>query len=487
MVENGEKVKTDIHFLNFPKDPKEIAIWCNKIKRQDGKDGFRVTSKTVLCDKHFLPDHLKKAAGSKRVNRQKGAIPVLFSWNNWRLEGPVRRSVIRKVLQETNDQNPASVGESAAVQESDETFEDIERNELEKQNTTLREEREELLKARNELLCENKNLKEEIEDVRVQVQLMTKDREVCDLLIEKISRNDNVCCHYTGFSTVKRMQATFDYCNPGQDGENLLMHTSKTDKIKAGRPRALTPFKGYMLTLFKLRQNFSFQHLSFLFNIGVSTCSKTFLMWISFLYLRLGMISIWPSRQILQQAMPKTMKEKFPNTKVIIDCSEIFVECPSSFHHQKMLYSSYKSHVTLKILFGIKPGGGFSFISACFVGSISDREICIKSGFLSKELWEPGDAVMADRGFTISDLLEPLGMELIIPNFLKGRDQLSILETIRSQQISAERIHIERMIERFKNFRIFESNIPITMFGKINEIVTVCALLCNFQDPIIST
>ena len=46
---------------------------------------------------------------------------------------------------------------------------------------------------------------------------------------------------------------------------------------------------------------------------------------------------------------------------------------------------------------------------------------------------------MADKGFTISDLLEPLGVELIIPNVLKGRDQLSILETIRSQQISAER------------------------------------------------
>ena len=94
---------------------------------------------------------------------------------------------------------------------------------------------------------------------------------------------------------------------------------------------------------------------------------------------------------------------------------------------------------------------------------------------------------MADRGFTISDLLEPLDVELIIPNFLKGRDQLSTLETIRSQNISAESIHVERMIESFKNFRIFESDIPITMLGKINEIVTFCALPCNFQDPIIST
>eukprot|EP00795_Rhopilema_esculentum_P010011 gene10011-18637_t len=56
----------------------------------------------------------------------------------------------------------------------------------------------------------------------------------------------------------------------------------------------------------------------------------------------------------------------------------------------------------------VKDCGGFSFISACVVSSIADREICIKSGLLAKELWGPGDAIMADSEFTISDLLEPL-------------------------------------------------------------------------------
>ena len=152
-----------------------------------------------------------------------GEILALFFGNNWILEGPARRSVITKVRHDTNDQIPAS------VEESDDTLEDIERSELEKENTTRREEREELLKGRNELLCENESLKEESKDVRVQVKLITEHREVCDLLIEKISGNYKVCCHYTGFSTVKRMQTTFDYYYTGQDGENLLMHSSKTD------------------------------------------------------------------------------------------------------------------------------------------------------------------------------------------------------------------------------------------------------------------
>ena len=261
------------------------------------------------------------------------------------------------------------------------------------------------------------------------------------------------------------------------------MPTSAKEKTKQGRPRALSPFEGYVLTLCKLRQNFSFEHLCFLLQIALSTGSKTFLMWITFLYLRLGSVSIWPTQETVRAAMPDSMKEKFPNVRIILDRTEIFVESPSKLQLHKMFYSDYRSHVTLKILLGIMPGGGFTFISSCFVGSISDRDICIKSGLLTKELWDKGDAVMVDRGFTIGDLLEPLGVGLIMPSFLAGCDQLTTEETILSQQIAAERIHVERMIQRFKNFRIFDSSIPITMFGQINEIVTVCALLCNMQDP----
>ena len=62
-------------------------------------------------------------------------------------------------------------------------------------------------------------------------------------------------------------------------------------------------------------------------------------------------------------------------------------------------------------------------------------------------------------------------------------DQLSGSEIIKTQQIANERIHVERMIQRFKCFHIV---LPLTMVGSINQMITVCALLCNFQDPIIA-
>ena len=62
-------------------------------------------------------------------------------------------------------------------------------------------------------------------------------------------------------------------------------------------------------------------------------------------------------------------------------------------------------------------------------------------GILHPRLWEKGDAIMADRGFAIQTDVEHFGIELIIPAFLDGRDQISEEETILTQQIANERIH----------------------------------------------
>ena len=78
-------------------------------------------------------------------------------------------------------------------------------------------------------------------------------------------------------------------------------------------------------------------------------------MWIKFLYLKLGVVPIRCDRETLNNHMPDSMKNNFPNVRTIIDCSEIFVENPSSLFLSKMFYSDYKSHETLKVLFGIMP------------------------------------------------------------------------------------------------------------------------------------
>ena len=102
--------------------------------------------------------------------------------------------------------------------------------------------------------------------------------------------------------------------------------------------------------------------------------------------------------------MPEVFKDKYPSMRVIIDCTEIKCEMPSSLLLSTELFNSYKHHTTLKGLTGIAPNGAVTFISQLYSGSISDRERVIRSGFLAQEFSE-GDSVMTDKGFTIQDLL----------------------------------------------------------------------------------
>ena len=93
------------------------------------------------------------------------------------------------------------------------------------------------------------------------------------------------------------------------------------------------------------------------------------------MYLKLGSILIWPTQEQIRNIMPKSMKDKFPNVRCIIDCVEFKVAVPSSLFLHKMMYSDYKSHKTVKALVGIAPGGGFTFVSSLYPGSISDKDI----------------------------------------------------------------------------------------------------------------
>lgn len=127
---------------------------------------------------------------------------------------------------------------------------------------------------------------------------------------------------------------------------------------------------------------------------------------INYMFFRLGSLDIWPHREILIENMPESYKKDFPNTLVIIDCTELKVQKPSSLHRQSQFYSDYKSSTTLKGLVGVDPRGSLIFSFMLFTGSISDKNITEESGFLkllsdliqSGKL-QNGDGVMAAKGF----------------------------------------------------------------------------------------
>ena len=68
--------------------------------------------------------------------------------------------------------------------------------------------------------------------------------------------------------------------------------------------------------------------------------------------------------------------------RVILDCTEIHVQRPSSKVLNSEMYSHYKGTTILKSLIGISPLGLITFVSDLYTGSISDKEMTTKSGIL---------------------------------------------------------------------------------------------------------
>ena len=131
--------------------------------------------------------------------------------------------------------------------------------------------------------------------------------------------------------------------------------------------------------------------------------------------------------------MPQVLKYLYPRTWCIIDCSEIFIECPCSYQARAQRYSNYKKHNTVLFLIGFTPCGAISYLSKCWGGRATDKCITMNSDFLS--LLEYGDVVLADRGFEVADNIAIHGATLIIPLFMRGKKQLSLEDVEKSQKI----------------------------------------------------
>ena len=152
--------------------------------------------------------------------------------------------------------------------------------------------------------------------------------------------------------------------------------------------------------------------------------------------------------------MPSCFKETYPTCRVIIDYTEFKVEEPPEVPQRVHFYSHYKKGFTIKVLVGCTPAGKISFVSKCFGGRSTDAQITNKSGFL--KLLEPNDLILADKGFPdIKTSLDESGKQvvLVMPPFLR-KDTFTADEVVETKKIAGVRIHIERVNQRIKIYRI---------------------------------
>ena len=69
-------------------------------------------------------------------------------------------------------------------------------------------------------------------------------------------------------------------------------------------------------------------------------------------------------------------------------------------------------------------------------------------------------------------------LSLLIFFFFPGK-QLSKKAVKSTRTIASIRIHVERAIERLKDFKILQGNFHLSMLPVADHILNVCAALCN--------
>jgi hypothetical protein len=301
--------------------------------------------------------------------------------------------------------------------------------------------------------------------------------------INRFTNDDQKIKFYTGFISYKLFIKFYEAVKPSAENMTSAYYCRSGDKrTLAGRPRTMLLIDELFMLLMRLRQNFPEQDLAERFRITESSVSRKLLTWISLLYIILGSIPIWISKEEIKRTMPKCFKSLYPTTRVIIDCTEIPTQYASSLVLNSQLYSNYKSRPTFKCLVVVAPSGSFTFISHLFCGSMSDIAIIKMSGFL--DLLEKDDSVMADKGFKIGKLLEGKGVALNLPPFLANMQQFTPEQVKETEEIASVRIHVERAIGRVKEYRIFDK-VPLSMMGSINQLWVIACILSNFQLPLI--
>lgn len=308
-------------------------------------------------------------------------------------------------------------------------------------------------------------MKKENEDLKKEIEIL----KTHPFGHHSISKNDNMFQYYTGlsedmFEIIHTLcsNVTFNYYL----GWNVTCFSLK-DQI--------------LMTQIKLKLNLGHKDLAFRFNTSPSTVSNVTLTFIILLHdiLFKSLMDNVPSQLKNQLCLPNCF-QSFQNCRMIIDCTEVSCDIPKQLDQQKLTYSNYKHRNTLKGLIGIAPNGVITFASKLYPGSISDKKIVADCGVLN--IFQPGDLILADKGFLISDLL-PSGVNLNIPPFLVS-PQFTPSEVVKTKNIARARIHVERAIQRLKEYHIL-SHIPKCLYVKASIVFQLCSALVNFRNPLI--
>ena len=487
---NRSDNRPDLSFHEFPSDKHRKKTWEIRMKRGDAS--FATVGNKFCCSDHFLSTDFKPSLTGHRRSLKPGAVPSVFQWTKVddHEESLGRAKRLQARCEAASESAKAEVSAHQKKEQQDEIS-----NRSNEQNDSVVYGPPTLEEWIEAMKKENERLHHELQESK------SKER-IYKFGLERFSNSSDDIKFYTGFPDYPTLIEFWKYVEPS--ASNLTYYSymrDNSDSIDVGSQfpylggkqkkfpgsnvgcqRKLQPIDELWLFLTRLRLGLFERDLAFRFNISEQVVSDITITWANFLYLMLGSLPVWPSKEQIKQYLPEVFKGEFQNIRCIIDCTEIKCQTPQDLEKQSELYSEYKSHNTFKGLVGISPNVWITFVSSLYGGSISDKEIVKSSSLI--DLLEENDLIMADRGFDIQDLLACKKVKLFIPPKRQSKsEQFSKEDCFATMRITNVRIHVERAIRRIKGWHIFDGVIPLSLCGVVNQLWAVSCLLVNWQKP----
>ncbi|VDI44139.1 Hypothetical predicted protein [Mytilus galloprovincialis] len=293
------------------------------------------------------------------------------------------------------------------------------------------------------------------------------------LAIENFRHDDAGVLFYTGLANYNDFK--FVLASLGEGIYHMNYMYNRVDQLNIENH--------FFLTLIKLRRHKTNFELSRLLSISEHSVTNIWITWLNFMSGQWKELDLWPSRDLVRFFSPSDFKLKFPSTRLFVDGTEMPVKKPKSPIAQQSTYSTYKNRNTVKVLVGCSPSGLVSYVSDSYGGSVSDRQIVERSNLIN--LCDPGDSIMADKGFNVQDLFAPSDVTINIPTFFKKRNRMTGKTVLRDRKISSKHVHIERIIGLAKTFKILTVAMNRTETKLSSDIIFVVFMLCNFRQCII--
>ena len=130
--------------------------------------------------------------------------------------------------------------------------------------------------------------------------------------------------------------------------------------------RTLSLEQELLITMMMLKVGLLAHDLVFRFNGTDRLISTISFTWIRHFSRELSWLITWPGRSGIRRNLPSMFRKYYPKCVVIIDCSGILIQTPSSLDIAVMCWSDYKNHYTVKYLVAISAIGAISYVSDCF-------------------------------------------------------------------------------------------------------------------------